>query len=840
MAPTRASKMTTERLARWLLPAAIMLLALSLANEAVAQSMAPFVSAWPMDRGGPQRTGRSMFLGPRNNNTKWVMHLQSRVSSSPIVGPDGHVYFLTEDGYLFAVDAEGNEQWHRKITTYAPFNTPAVDANGTVYVTTLEGVVHALFSNGTDRWTLTVPWRVPIGPAPTVFNNSVYITTENGVLYCISFEDELGLEPVFLWNFTAQYRIATSPAISPSGVVYVASDDGNVYAVAPGGSIDWKFRTSRYMRSGLAVSDDGTVYVGDSAGYIYALYPDGSLKWLFRTEGKLDSSPAVDTEGNVYVGSQDSYLYAFDNEGTLKWKFKTGGAITSSPCVDPRGVIYFGSEDGYLYALLPSGELSWRYRTRAPIRSSPAIGSDSTLYFGSDDYAFRALLSKYSLEVRLEGLPAGLQVDLRLNEVQAGQLEPGKTLTFELFGEEPVHLQVVQDSIDIGSGSHYACSNASLVVNPDVGAVVFRYRAEHYVTAECDYCNVTGGGWYDEGSLAHINTPETIYYSNRSRIRFEHWSGDSQSSNSSVSVLVNGPKKLRANYVEEHIVEFDSHEILNPNATLPVIMHMENEEGQRTVISNRSIWLETGRYLIWVDSVIDLGNQTQMKFVKWVGNVSSPGSGIQLELTGPANFELLWTRLYLVTFAFVDSEARLSVNPSSVMIEGPDGERVELMDRQAWLLSGTWKFVQILYGGVDVKEYPPTFNVESPRVVTVVCRVHHVLLSVVDFAGLPALGNTVTVTLTNGTELTRLVGQDGKIDLGQVPEIEIFVATSFLFFTSDSDIFVDSSEVVVNAPLSIYSLALILSIPSAIILLVLVWRRMSRRPPVMRKIAPIE
>ncbi|MFB0568693.1 MAG: hypothetical protein ACETV0_03645, partial [Nitrososphaeria archaeon] len=64
--------------------------------------------------------------------------------------------------------------------------------------------------------------------------------------------------------------------------------------------------------------------------------------------------------------------------------------------------------------------------------------------------------------------------------------------------------------------------------------------------------------------------------------------------------------------------------------------------------------------------------------------------------------------------------------------------------------------------------------------------------------------------------------------------------TSFLFFTSESDTFVESSEVVVNAPLSIYSLALILSIPSAIILVVLVWRRMSRRPPVMRKIAPIE
>lgn len=832
--------MIAERLAPWLPLAAIMLLALSLANEAVAQSMAPFVSAWPMDRGGPQRTGRSMFMGPRNNNTKWVIHLQSRVSSSPIIGPEGNVYFLTEDGYLFAADPEGNEQWHRKITTYAPFNTPAVDANGTVYVTTLEGVVHALFSNGTERWTLAVPWRVPIGRAPTVFNNSVYITTENGVLYSIGCKDELGLEPVFLWNFTAQYRIATSPAISPSGVVYVASDDGNVYAVAPGGSIDWKFRTSRYMRSGLAVGDDGTVYVGDNAGYIYALYPDGSLKWFFRTGGKLESSPAVDSGGNVYVGSQDSYLYAFDDEGYLKWKFKTGGSIISSPCLDPQGAIYFGSEDGYLYVLLPSGELSWRYKTGAPIRSSPAIGSDSTLYFGSDDYAFRALLSKYSLNVQLEGLPAGLQVDLRLNEEHAGQLEPGKTLTFQLFGEEPVHLQVVQDSIDIGSGSHYACSNASLLVNPDVGAVVFRYRAEHFVTVECDYCNATGGGWYDEGSLAHIHTPETIYYSNRSRIRFEHWSGDSQSSNSTLSLLVNGPKKLRGNYVEEHIIDLDSHDILSPNATLPAIIHMENEEGQRAVISNRSIWLKTGRYLIWVDNVIDLGNQTKMKFVKWVGNVSSPGSGIQLELTGPASFELLWTKLYLVTFGFVDSEARLSINPSSVMIEGADGEHAELVGRQAWLLTGTWKFIHILYGGVDVKDYPPTFNVESPRVVTVVCRVHRVLLSVVDFAGLPALGNTVTVTLANGTELTWLVGQDGKIDLGQVPEIEIFVKTSFLLFTSELSTYVEGPEIVANAPLSIYSLALILSIPSAIILVVLVWRRMSRRPPVMRKIAPIE
>jgi len=795
-----------------------------------------------MARGGPQRAGRSVFKGPKNNNTRWAMPLQSPISSSPVMGPEGHIYFLTEDGYLFAVSSDGKEQWHKRITPFAYRNTPAVDANSTVYVTTLEGVVHALFPNGTRKWAMQVPWGRPIETTPTVFNGSIYITTENGFLYCVGFKDELRMKPVILWNFTARNRIATSPAISPSGVVYVASDDGYVYAVAQGGKMIWKFQTDQYMRSGLAVGDDGTVYVGDDAGYIYGLNPNGSLKWSFRTGDALESSPAVDSNGNVYVGSLDGYLYAFSDSGYLRWKFKTGGRVISSPCLDSQGTIYFGSEDGCMYAVLPSGELSWRHKTGAPIRSSPMIGSDSTLYFGSDDCSFRALLSRYVLKVELTGLPAGLQVDLRLNGEQAGKLELGKTLTFELFGEEPVTVEVVQHSIDTGTGSNHACSNASVVVNPDVGTVVFPYRTQHLVTVESDCGNATGAGWYDEGSLVDIRVPPAIYSnsSNRSRSRFEHWSGDSESSNSSLVLLVNGPKKLRANYAEEHMVNFNSRDVGSANATLPLIINVEDEQGKRVIISNRSVWLKTGRYAIWVDNLISLDNQTKISFVGWVGNVTSPGSGIQLDLTAPASLEVLWTRLYLVTFGFVDFQAQSSVSPSSVVIQDMSGERMELTGRQAWLSTGTWRFTRILWSGVDVKQYPATFDVESPRVVTVVCRVHRVVLSVVDALGLPALGNEVTVTFANGTELSGAVGQDGKVDLGQLPETAISIKTSFLFFSHQEDAYIEGSELVVNASQSIYMLALMLGIPSAGIVGVLMWKRRSRRPPVLRKIAPIE
>ncbi len=95
------------------------------------------------------------------------------------------------------------------------------------------------------------------------------------------------------WRFTTGISVISSPAVV-DGVVYVGSDDGNLYAIeAATGSERWRFTTGDQVNSSPAVVD-GVVYVGSDDGNLYAVEAaTGSERWRFTTGGEVGSSPAV-------------------------------------------------------------------------------------------------------------------------------------------------------------------------------------------------------------------------------------------------------------------------------------------------------------------------------------------------------------------------------------------------------------------------------------------------------------------------------------------------------------------------------------------------------------------
>jgi len=187
-----------------------------------------------------------------------------------------------------------------------------------------------------------------------------------------------------LWRFKTVDSVYSSPAVS-NGVVYVGSEDKNLYAIdAVTGTEKWRFATGYYVSSSPAVSN-GIVYVGSVDKNLYAIDAvTGKEKWRFVTGDSVLSSPAV-SNGVVYVGSYDKNLYAVDAvTGTEKWRFTTGGSIYSSPAVS-NGVVYVGSYDKSLYAIdAVTGTEKWRFTTGGSIYSSPAV-SNSVVYIGSYD-----------------------------------------------------------------------------------------------------------------------------------------------------------------------------------------------------------------------------------------------------------------------------------------------------------------------------------------------------------------------------------------------------------------------------------------------------------------------
>ncbi|HTS36497.1 MAG TPA: PQQ-binding-like beta-propeller repeat protein [Candidatus Solibacter sp.] len=206
-------------------------------------------------------------------------------------------------------------------------------------------------------------------------------------------------------------------AMSDSGTFRGNARHSGVYdgaGVPKFSSLKWKFHTAG-MILGSPVSASGMIYVGSTDGNLYALDAEtGAQKWKFDAKSRIPSTPAI-AGGVVYFTAYDGVLYALDaSTGTLKWKFQTGGerrfagkhlhgvqpaaetmpdpfdVYLSSPVVW-NGAVYFGSGDGNVYSLnAASGTLNWKFHTGDIVHASPAI-ADGALFIGSWDSYFYSI-----------------------------------------------------------------------------------------------------------------------------------------------------------------------------------------------------------------------------------------------------------------------------------------------------------------------------------------------------------------------------------------------------------------------------------------------------------------
>jgi eukaryotic-like serine/threonine-protein kinase len=197
----------------------------------------------------------------------------------------------------------------------------------------------------------------------------------------------------FLWNFTTQGQVLSSPAVA-DGVVYVGSMDGNLYALsAASGTELWSFPTGGPIESSPAVAD-AVVYVANESN-VYALDTGslGAVLWSFPASLNLGGVPAV---ANVppggskmpvtYVGSNDGTVYALW-DGAELWSTPVGGNISCSPAV-AYGLVYIGTDDGNVCALnAVTGAEVWSFTTGPAVCSSPAV-ADGVVYLVAAYYVY--------------------------------------------------------------------------------------------------------------------------------------------------------------------------------------------------------------------------------------------------------------------------------------------------------------------------------------------------------------------------------------------------------------------------------------------------------------------
>jgi len=251
------------------------------------------------------------------------------------------------------------------------------------------------------------------------------------------------------WEFTAGGPISAALALGENGSLYVASEDGFLYALDPAGTLQWKFEAGP-LAEAPAIGTDGTIYVANRNQQIYSINPSGTQHWVWGggpyadknslwRGGALDDNyyytpwrgqlrairlstgvagwptgMGFETEGSVSIlpnglivfpgvgrldaaeaGGRTSWQYPVMNPPlTTDMLMKNGGHppagnfwLESGIALGATGTLYAAAGGSHLVAISPAGTLQWEFKTpgNSTNRATPVIGGDGTIYFACGD-----------------------------------------------------------------------------------------------------------------------------------------------------------------------------------------------------------------------------------------------------------------------------------------------------------------------------------------------------------------------------------------------------------------------------------------------------------------------
>jgi len=346
-----------------------------------------------MLHGSPTHVHRAAAHGPEKPKVGWRTKVGGAVAAQVTASPDGQtLYAATLEGSVVALaTADGATRWTVALGDRV-YSTPFVSEDGTIVVGTDAKKVVALDPRGNVVFRLDVDGEADTGA----------VAGPDGTTVIAAGRDVLAVKRGgdLAWRFSAKGKIFTSPAIAPSGLVVVGSQDDHVYAIGPGGALAWSVDLGADVDGAAAIGDDGAIFVGTDKGEIVRLGEKGAIAWRASVGGYVRGTLSIARNGDVLAGTYGPVprVVRVAPDGTIRGAFVVQGTgakefgIHGGPLEDEGGVLYFGAQDDRVYAIGPDGSVRWRFETKGDVDGPLTMLPNGSLVVPSEDGTVTLLL----------------------------------------------------------------------------------------------------------------------------------------------------------------------------------------------------------------------------------------------------------------------------------------------------------------------------------------------------------------------------------------------------------------------------------------------------------------
>jgi M6 family metalloprotease-like protein/uncharacterized repeat protein (TIGR02543 family) len=217
----------------------------------------------------------------------------------------------------------------------------------------------------------------------------------------------------------------------------------------------------------------------------------------------------------------------------------------------------------------------------------------------------------------------GVQYNLNSSRLQASV--PNGTITIQIQSAVNTSLGVREAFSGWSDGNNV--NPRQMVIAGDTQLTAL-FRTQYLLTVDQNMGTTSSGGWYNASSVAVVTANATSKeIANRTRLAFMNWTGDYNSTSTSLSINMTKPVTVRANWIRQYYVT-----ILSPTGS-PSGAGWYNAGSTATVL---------------IEPIVQFPNGTRAVFTGWNTTALAQAPSLQFIVNSPSRLQALWKVQYLI------------------------------------------------------------------------------------------------------------------------------------------------------------------------------------------------